>query len=94
MELLLLHLLAWLRPATDVDVVPDYMPASKVVGQAEELLTNGLQHTSDAAVQKRVSTQAACGGTEGHKGIVGVPAPSDQKLRHRQNCSMRHRHRP
>ena len=56
-DMLLLHLLAWLRPATDIDVVPDYIPASKALRQPGNIRAESIQQKCDAAVQTRVSSK-------------------------------------
>ena len=49
-DLLLLHLLAWLRPASDIDIAPDCISGGKAVVQTSDLPTSvqGLQQNGAA----------------------------------------------
>jgi hypothetical protein len=90
-DLLLLYLLAWLRPAADVDVAPDYPAGSNALGQA------GAPPTSSKGVQQNVDTDLQAGVLtkparirSGDQKRPGMMPPSNGKLlSQRQSCRTR-----
>lgn len=74
-DLLLLHLLAWLRPAADIDVAPDYAAGSQAADQAGAALTSiqDVQQSGAAAVQK-VSSRLTAGKRARRRPSAAMPA--------------------
>lgn len=85
-DLLLLRLLVWLRPATDIDAAPDYAAAEATLGQAGAPPADGQRAQRNGEVPQ-LAERALGPPTKGEGAkqlIVGARDPETAK---RRNCT-------